>query len=142
MPKMVHVSSQKDMIGVYENSCLACKFNAIEKKSLILYWMTHVLENICDVFLSSAENSFGLLFDRKVQTTKQPTWYGPECKIMRKRWHNAKYRYKLNKTDTNKTTLKQNSKAYEPRCEKTGLRGFRPGPTQTRLYNHRRWLEA
>ena len=21
--------------------------------------------------------------------------------------------------------------AYEPRCEKTGLRGFRPGPTQT-----------
>ena len=27
---------------------------------------------------------------------------------------------------------------FEPRCEKTGLRGFRPGPTQTRLYNHRR----
>ena len=30
----------------------------------------------------------------------------------------------------------------EPRCEKTGLRGFRPGPTQTGLYCHRRWLEA
>ena len=30
----------------------------------------------------------------------------------------------------------------EPRCEKTGLRGFRPGPTQTRLYSHRRKLEA
>ena len=30
----------------------------------------------------------------------------------------------------------------EPRCEKTGLRGFRPGPTQTRLYSHRRLLEA
>ena len=30
----------------------------------------------------------------------------------------------------------------EPRCEKTGLWGFRPGPTQTGLYNHRRWLEA
>ena len=27
--------------------------------------------------------------------------------------------------------------------EKTGLRGFRPGPTQTGLFNpHRRWLEA
>ena len=25
---------------------------------------------------------------------------------------------------------------YEPRCEKTGLRGFRPGPTQTGLCNH------
>ena len=31
---------------------------------------------------------------------------------------------------------------YEPRCEKTGLRGFRPCPTQTGLYSHRRWLEA
>ena len=25
------------------------------------------------------------------------------------------------------------TKRFEPRCEKTGLRGFRPGPTQTRL---------
>ena len=31
---------------------------------------------------------------------------------------------------------------YEPRCEKTGLRGFRPGPTQTGLYSHMRWLKA
>ena len=31
---------------------------------------------------------------------------------------------------------------FEPRCEKTGLRGFRPGTTQTGLYNHTRWLEA
>ena len=30
----------------------------------------------------------------------------------------------------------------EPRSEKTGLRGFRPGPTQTGLYSHRIWLEA
>ena len=29
-----------------------------------------------------------------------------------------------------------------PRSEKTGLRGFRPGLTQTGLYSHRRWLEA
>ena len=27
---------------------------------------------------------------------------------------------------------------YEPRHEKTGLQGFRPGPTQTALYRHRR----
>ena len=27
---------------------------------------------------------------------------------------------------------------FEPRCEKTGLRGFRPGPTQTGLCTHRR----
>ena len=31
---------------------------------------------------------------------------------------------------------------FESRCEKTGLRSFRPGPTQTGMYSHRRWLEA
>ena len=30
---------------------------------------------------------------------------------------------------------------YEPRCEKIGLWGFRPGPTLTGLCNHR-WLKA
>ena len=37
---------------------------------------------------------------------------------------------------------KQKNRCNEPRCEKTGLRGFRPGRTQTRLYIYRRWLEA
>ena len=31
---------------------------------------------------------------------------------------------------------------FEPHHEKTCLWGFRPGPTQTKLYSHRRWLEA
>ena len=31
---------------------------------------------------------------------------------------------------------------FEPCCEKTVLRGFLPGPMQTGLYNHIRWLEA
>ena len=30
----------------------------------------------------------------------------------------------------------------EPRREKTGLRGFRPGPTQTGLYKLRKELDA
>ena len=33
-------------------------------------------------------------------------------------------------------------KAFEPRSEKTGLRGFPPGSTQPGLYSYRRWLEA
>ena len=32
--------------------------------------------------------------------------------------------------------------AFEPRCEKTGLRGLRSGPTQTGLHSHITWLEA
>ena len=35
-----------------------------------------------------------------------------------------------------------NDKPNEPRREKTGLRDFRPAPTQTGLYSHTRWLEA
>ena len=34
------------------------------------------------------------------------------------------------------------STQYEPRRQKTGLRGFRPGPTQTGLYSCWRWLET
>ena len=30
----------------------------------------------------------------------------------------------------------------EPRCEKTGLRDFRPDPTKTGLYSHRICLDA
>ena len=34
------------------------------------------------------------------------------------------------------------SSINEPRRQKTGLRGFRPGPTQIRLHHLRKWLEA
>ena len=40
------------------------------------------------------------------------------------------------------TRVTENLFLYELRSEKTRLRGFRPGLTQTRLYNHTRWLEA
>ena len=42
---------------------------------------------------------------------------------------------------TAELSLKKNF-TNEPHCEKNGLRGFRPGPIQTRLYSHMRWLEA
>ena len=38
--------------------------------------------------------------------------------------------------------LEENEKTLEPRREKTGLRGFRQGLTQTGLYKHRKELEA
>ena len=40
------------------------------------------------------------------------------------------------------TIIETNTKINEPRREKTGLRGFRPGPTQTGLYKLRKELEA
>ena len=32
--------------------------------------------------------------------------------------------------------LESMGRLFEPRSEKTGPRGFRPGPTQTKLYSH------
>ena len=52
---------------------------------------------------------------------------------------------KLNKIEDIPVKPLSESKNYtlnEPCREKTGLRGFRPCPTQTGLYSHRRWLEA
>ena len=78
-----------------------------------------VLEDMNEVFLTAAVNTFGSIPDnnnnnnRKKKKPSNPTWYGPQCKLMRKKWHNAKYRYKLNKTEVNKTTLKHSSKAYK-----------------------------
>ena len=40
------------------------------------------------------------------------------------------------------TLLAKESIGYEPVHEKTNNLGFRPGLTQTRLYSHRRQLEA
>ena len=41
-----------------------------------------------------------------------------------------------------KDTEKSEVSTFEPHHEKTCLRGFQPRPTQTRLYNNRRLLEA
>ena len=41
-----------------------------------------------------------------------------------------------NQSNKQRNTHPNASYTHEPRCEKTGLRGFRPGPTQTGLYNY------
>ena len=45
---------------------------------------------------------------------------------------------------TNQTKMKMcpEKKSYEPVSVETNELCFRPGPTQTGLYKHRRWLEA
>ena len=50
--------------------------------------------------------------------------------------------YKTVKTKLNQTIDRGSPGISEPRREKTGLRGFRPGPTQTGLYKLRKELEA
>ena len=51
--------------------------------------------------------------------------------------HKASYLDRINAALTISHEIAHNvSIAIEPRSEKTGLRGFRSGPTQTRLYSH------
>ena len=60
--------------------------------------------------------------------------------IQRMQWYNNMNPKRLvNGLRGDQTTLKI---SYEPCCEKTGLRGFRPGQTQNGLYSYRSWLVA
>ncbi|MCG7890533.1 MAG: hypothetical protein N0C80_09720, partial [Candidatus Thiodiazotropha endolucinida] len=54
------------------------------------------VDSIIDIFTAAAECSFGYThIDRQYnEQIKKPTWYGPQCKSMRKKWHRAKHLYK------------------------------------------------
>ncbi|MCW4346540.1 MAG: reverse transcriptase domain-containing protein [Candidatus Thiodiazotropha endolucinida] len=73
------------------------------------------VDSINDIFTAAAECSFGYThIDRQyTEQIKKPTWYGPQCKSMRKKWHRAKYLYKFNKSNANKESLKNASNAYK-----------------------------
>ena len=60
--------------------------------------------------------------------------------LVEKGRHRGYYYFRRFKMSLNKEV--GSSYTNEPRCEKTGIRGFLPDPTQTGLYSYRRWLEA
>ena len=78
------------------------------------------VKSIDDIFIASAECSFGYIDNRikSAPSSKKLSWYGPQCKLMRRKWHNAKYLYKFNKSDNNKMILKQASKIYKKTMRK------------------------
>ena len=61
----------------------------------------------------------------------------PKNNLMGEQWRSRTASYALSRT-----RIQILPPSCEPRREKTSLKGFRPGPTQTRLYKHRRWLET
>ena len=63
--------------------------------------------------------------------------------IFTQSYGHSEYNYKAHFPMNIHMVMMMNRKVlYEPHCGKTGLRGFRRGPTQTGLYSQRRWLEA
>ena len=73
-----------------------------------------VVNEINDNFLKSVETSFGTVKCKSSETkTVSPSWFGPECNKARKKFHSAKYFYKLRNNYSNKLNLKRCSKAYK-----------------------------
>ena len=81
-------------------------------------------------------------------------WFSSKNKIKMKKYTRSPTKWKWTRPNDRgrkiihhkwvKTSFDSDSDAIliEPRRQKTSLRDFRPGPTQTGLCNDRRWLEA
>jgi hypothetical protein len=74
-----------------------------------------IVKSISDLFMSSAEKTFGLIsYDKdKFDNPQTPKWFGFKCKKARKDFHRAKYMYKLRKNNVNKANLEYKCKIYK-----------------------------
>ena len=77
-----------------------------------------IIENIGILFMESAEKSFGTttfkspnhyctLHKHNLTINPLPNWFRGNCKKARKRFHSAKWNYKLHKCEINKSNLKK-----------------------------------
>ena len=79
-----------------------------------------IVNKFSTIFKEAATKSFGT----KTQhiTTNQdnnlPTWFGFKCKKGRKKFHRAKYLYKLNRSETNRINLQNECKTYKKTLHK------------------------
>ncbi|MCW4343354.1 MAG: reverse transcriptase family protein, partial [Candidatus Thiodiazotropha endolucinida] len=100
----------ESMIGNILNS-----INDLESKGDICQKdVDDIAEALSDTFKSAAMNSFGTV--RKnvgTNSNKPPHWFNRKCKVARKKFHRAKYLYKLRPTCTNKHNLSSSSKCYK-----------------------------
>ena len=82
-----------------------------------------IVQEDMDCFINSLNSLYGekcqFTFGTITQTNpsndvkRNAKWFNKSCKTARRKFHNAKYRYKLRKTDGNKHDLNLCSKAYK-----------------------------
>lgn len=72
-----------------------------------------VIEKCSTLFISSAKEAFGTIETGKANFDSNSQWFGPDCKKARRRFHTAKRNYRIRKSLTNKTVLRQKSKEYK-----------------------------
>ena len=92
--------------------------NQIETQQITNNDVNRLVDKMNDCFLNCAEKKFGKLENEYGKTSKNPAWYGPNCKNKRRKWHRAKHRYRLQKTQCNKFELKQANKSYKSTMKK------------------------
>ena len=74
----------------------------------------YIAESLSATFKSTAVNSFGMIRENtNSNCNKPPHWFNRKCKRARKKFHRAKFLYKLRPSDTNKLNLKFSSKEYK-----------------------------
>ena len=74
-----------------------------------------IVGSLNSMFIIAAEGTFGSSCKAKTHQSKakNPTWYGYNCKRMRRKWHSAKNVYRFNKNEANKAVLNRTSKEYK-----------------------------
>ena len=123
---MLHLSVQSMLILIRHFFC--AKENKQETKNeVFLYSVTSQVRNLVTGTMSY---QISLIKDRKI---KKQSCFFLLVKLQEKISNTSK---------TKQTGMLRLLNTYEPRREKTGLRDFRPGPTQTDLYSLRKELEA
>ena len=74
-----------------------------------------IVGSLNSMFVVAAEATFrsSSKFKNNPSKAKTQTWYGYNCKRMRRNWHSAKNVYRFSKNETNKAALKRTSKKFK-----------------------------
>ena len=77
--------------------------------------MNSLVNSLNNVYIENCKQTFGTtaIKSKSHETNKNAKWFNKSCKIARKKFHNAKFLYKLRKTDRGKNDLNVCSKAYK-----------------------------
>ena len=86
------------------------------------YEIDSIVDSIGKIFCNASESTFGKTRPRipnnhcNIHTNNcknTPKWFKSDCIKARKKFHQAKYQYKLRKTETNRSTLKESCQSYK-----------------------------
>ena len=76
--------------------------------------LNSLVDSLNGMYISNSRTSFGTFVRSDTNRTNKPLrWFNRKCKIARNKFHNAKFRYKIKKTDDNKQNLNKCSKSYK-----------------------------